>query len=242
MKPIVLTFPTANIQAVCKTQNVAGAGSLILNGKYVSNYIPTAGNLIAGSNSAFSWTNKVSAQFPGFSSVVSIASINDLSADHFTISGFLDGFPVSETRIGPVGLGGPNPVLVYTTQLFSIVTSVTVDAAVNGVSIGTGNSGKTNWLGLDYYIDVFDLAIATNVATATYSFTTTLDDVQVTPYASLNLFTPVSTLTGATTDILANYVTATRYCCMVVSALTGGPVAGVPVGSLITTFMQQGLM
>lgn len=241
MKPVIFNFPTPNITAVCNSQPLLAPGNAIINGTYSTQYIPNPTNPLLGNYQAFSWQNTTAAIFNGFSSSISIASTNDLSLANFTITGFLDGFPVSETIAGPVGTGGPDPVIVSTDTLFSIVTSVSVDSAVADFSVGTWKVGKVNWFGYDHYKPYPSLSIQVDTSTATYSFITTLDDVQKTPYSQILTFTPITAMTAAITDQLALYSAPANYCGIIISDMSGGPVNGVPTGSVKATFVQQGL-
>jgi hypothetical protein len=107
-----------DLQSVSLLQNVASAGALLLNGTYFN-----------ASSSTINFTNQ------GFTRNVSLTSVNDLSAASFTISGVQNNTVVSNT------IAGPNNNTVYSTDCFDIVSSITVNMAVNGVKAGTGLVG-----------------------------------------------------------------------------------------------------
>jgi hypothetical protein len=107
-----------DLQAVSLLQNIASPGALSLNGTYYN---------------ASSGTISFTAQ--GFARNVSLTSVNDLSAASFTISGVQNNTVVTNT------ISGPNNNTVYTTDSFDIISSITVDMAVNAVKAGTGLIG-----------------------------------------------------------------------------------------------------
>lgn len=107
-----------DLQAVSLLQNLASPGALLLNGTYYS-----------AASSTINFTNQ------GFARNVSLTSVNDLSAASFTISGVQNNTVVSNT------IAGPNNNTVYTTDSFDIISSITVNSAVNGVKAGTGLLG-----------------------------------------------------------------------------------------------------
>lgn len=107
-----------DLQAVSLLQNVASPGALLLNGTYYN-----------ASSSTINFNTQ------GFVRNVSLTSVNDLSAASFTISGVQNNTVVSNT------IAGPNNNTVYTTDSFDIISSVTVNSAVNGIKVGTGLTG-----------------------------------------------------------------------------------------------------
>lgn len=220
-KPVVYNWPAANTTAICALQDTAGAANLILNGSLiVPNYLSPI------------------AVFVGISRTVSLTSLNNLAASNFTISGTLNGQAVSETR------AGPNNNTVYTTQLFDSVTSVSVNGAVNGISVGSGTTGRTHWFSNNYHSTVLGMSVQVVVAnTITYSFQTTLDDVQTiaTPTVFSGIVIPqannaqafTTVMSAATATAMAGYLWPTRYSSILISAATDG--------SLVATFLQQGI-
>lgn len=114
-----LTWPKIDTKAVCNTQDVASAGTLELNGTL---YDPSIPNQVSFINS-----NLIRS--------VSISSSNNLSARTFTISGFQNNAPVTEAIVGP------NNNTVFGLKNYDVITSITVNGSVNGVSVGTGDIG-----------------------------------------------------------------------------------------------------
>ena len=107
-----------DLQAVSLLQNIVAPGALLMNGTYY--------------NAA---SNTISFNAQGFIRNVSLTSVNDLSAASFTISGVQNNTVVTNT------IAGPNNNTVYTTDTFDIISSITVNMAVNGVKAGTGLIG-----------------------------------------------------------------------------------------------------
>lgn len=219
-KPVVYNWPAINTTAICSTQSLASAGSLIINGSLAS-------PLPVGSASVV---------FTGISRTVSLTSINNLSGVQFTINGFYRGSTQTETR------AGPNNNTVYTTNLFDRVTSITTNNAVTAVSAGSGNSGQTHWFTDNYYATVVGLSVQVVISgTIGYTFLSTLDDVQtnanpttvsgiVMPNPdSANAFTTLMNNSGSSN--LATYIYPTRYACLSISG----------TGSLRAIFLQQGI-
>lgn len=215
-RQIVFNWPSANNAAVSALQTFAGAGTLAINGTLSAPQFP-------GSNINV-------ATFYGIQRVVSLTSTNNLSAVNFTISGFLNGLFVSETRVGP------NNNTVSTGQLFNIVTSITFDAAVTAVSAGSGFTGATNLYQFDYHTTAANLGIQVVVnngsGAITYSTELTMDDAnKVTP----NFFTPIAAMTAATTSQIANTTQPMLFTRIKVTASSG-------TASLVATFAQQSLI
>ncbi len=117
-------WPIQDTAAVCLTQDTVLAGPLVLNGTYVT------------SGPTISFADR------GFARKVSLTSTNDLSTAVFRITGVQNSTPLSVLINGP--LGGPGAVTVETTEYFDIISSVSVDQAVTGVSIGTGLEGAVS--------------------------------------------------------------------------------------------------
>lgn len=208
--PIVYSWPVASATAIAAVQSRTGAGSLLLNG-----------NLAKPEN------NGLFVSLGNVSRVVTLTSVNDLHLVNFTITGTLNGLTVSET------LAGPTSNTVATTQVFSSVTSITVAGTVTAVSVGTGTTGYTDWIQFDRHASVANLAIQVDAtATLSYSFQVTLDNVQ--GNNSPLTFTPITAMTTATTDQLANYTAPFTYARIVMNSSDA-------TGAFTATFLQQGL-
>lgn len=211
-RPAIFNWTAADAAAVSALQTTAGAGSFLLNGTYNSlNINPTV-------------------KFPNFQRVVSLTSAANISGVQFTITGKLLGQVVTETR------AGPNANTVATTQIYDEITSVTVDGAVaTNTSVGTGQTGYTNWFSHDFERTVANVGIACVITgTITYSYDVTLDNVMDSS-VTVTEFTPIATLSAATGNILGNLTTPVRFSRVNVSASTGA-------ATLVETIIQQGLV
>jgi hypothetical protein len=118
LRYLTYTFPAGNTSDVCKTQNTAGAGNLILNGN-LANSIGSEVNFLS----------------QGYSRSLSIDSANDLSGVTFTIKGTQNGELIT------VETAGPNATTKYVDDVFDVVTSISVSAVANDIRIGTGAKG-----------------------------------------------------------------------------------------------------
>ena len=126
---------------------------------------------------------------------------------------------------------------VKTTKLFDSVTSVSVDAAVAAVSVGSGNTGQTRWFSSNYNGIYPALAIQVVVSgglgTITYSFDTTLSDLETGIIPTI--FSPIADMVSATTSRLDPYFSPTVYSRIRVENAT-------TTGSLTATFLRQGIV
>lgn len=111
-------WPVQDLQAVALTQTLGSAGSLTLNGTYVS-----------PPSSTISFLDQ------GFVRNVSLTSVNNLSGVNFTVSG------VQNTTLVTEIIAGPNNNTIYTTNAFDIISSISVNGAVAAVKAGTGLTG-----------------------------------------------------------------------------------------------------
>ena len=86
------------------------------------------------------------AKLPGLSRTVTLTSASNLSAVNFAITGLLNGTLVSEV------IAGPNANTVQTTQIFQQILVITASGTTGAstVSAGTGQTGQTNYFGVDY--------------------------------------------------------------------------------------------
>lgn len=145
MRYISYTFPPANTQDVCLAQTLGAAGALKLNGNLA--------------NETWSQVPFVSR---GYSRQISITTTSDLSARTFTVNGIQNGVSIRET------ITGPNNTIAYSTLVYDIITSITVDGVVGAnVSVGTGWKGffliSTN---LERDVINYTLTVAKTTATA----------------------------------------------------------------------------
>lgn len=151
---------------ICASQNTAGAGTLLFNG-----------TLITGGQTQTSNSSSVIAfTMPGnCDRTVSLTSTNNLSGVNVTVNGTFWGKIVSQT------IAGPNNNTVYTTTLFSTITSITVNGAVTALSAGLGTTAATQPFSYDTYPSVCALGVQAVIGgTATdvqYTFQATLQDV-----------------------------------------------------------------
>lgn len=193
----------ASATSISALTTTSGAGSIPLNGSL-----------------AASTDNGQFVNLYGLARVVTLTSANNLSAVNVTINGYRDGAAVTETRVGP------NANTVATTALFSQITSITVDAATSAMSVGTGQTGQTQWFKFNNQASVANLAIQVVVTgTISYSFQVTLDsptnaNTAAPAVFAPNVFTPVTAMTAGTTTLLANYTAPIKYCNIIVNSST----------------------
>lgn len=132
----VYTWPVINKQAVCKTQDANAGDDLILDGTM---------SVIGASQISFLRT--------GVSRSVSISSVDDLSGVMFTVTGIQNGAGIIKNNItGPAA-----NQTVYTDEIFDTITSVSVDANVTNVQVGTGTTGFLPLIGADPNFSRFNI-------------------------------------------------------------------------------------
>jgi len=217
----VYKWIAADAAAICAIQTMAGAGALKLNGT-LANY-----------------TNNVYAPITlsRIARVITVTSTNDLSGVNVTITGLRNQAIVTST------IAGPNNTTVNTsTTLFETVTSVTVNGAAAAIEVGTGQTGQTGWFLADTQLSVANFALqAVVTGTISYSWQVTLDapnNAGTNPPATVfapTIFTPITALTSATTNQLANYTAPFKYCNLVINSSTTN-------ATVIFTVLQQGLL
>ena len=153
-----LTWPVIDKAAVCALQDLASAGSLLLNGTLTNVDTP----------------NQISFIGNNFIRSISITSANNLSAVNFTIIGFQNEAFVTETIVGP------NNTTLFGTKYYDIITSVIVSASVNQVSIGTGDKGYLPLIQLNTVSSSINYSCSArlpNSSSITYSLLQTLEQV-----------------------------------------------------------------
>jgi hypothetical protein len=212
MRPVVFEWQASSATAVSTLQTVGAAGNLAIDGSLSSPVRPDSTNRLAS--------------FGNTQRTISLTSTNNLSAINFTISGYLNGQPVSQI------IAGPNNNTVNTTQLFNTVTSISFSAGVTAVSAGIGVTGNTNLYTYDHHATTPDISVQVVVTgTITYSVDVTNDDANK-PLPIPTWFNPITAMTNATTTQFGNIVYPIVFTRVSVSAGTG---------SLTATFVQQGL-
>lgn len=123
-------FPASINTEIAQVQSLGAAGTMLLNGPYAD---PTRVN------------PNVSILSQGFSSVVSLTSVNNNSAVEFTVNGYQNGVFITET------IAGPNNDSVETTGIYDSVSSITTSAAIDGVSSGIGSQAFFAIVSLDFH-------------------------------------------------------------------------------------------
>lgn len=188
-------WPIVDLSAVCDLQNVSSAGPLMLNGTLFNSSIP----------------NQIS--FIGVNIIrsVSLTSANNLSGRTFIINGFQNNAPVTDT------IPGPNGNTVYGSKFFDIITSITVDAAVNGIQVGTGKAGYLPLLSTNTQISIINYSVSILLPSGsgiTYSLFNTLDQINYNFISFLdqesNLF-PAFGLTNQTTSQIGSSQDITNF-------------------------------
>lgn len=150
-------FPAGNTTDVCLLQTLTGAGNLTINGNLA--------NLVNG---------QVSFIQKGYSRQISLTSANDLSARQFTITGMQNGITITEN------ITGPNNNTVYSVQVYDVVSSISVNGAVNGVSVGTGWQGFFPLIAINLERDVINYTLTLarlTAASVSFSVYGTLDNI-----------------------------------------------------------------
>ena len=218
-KPIVYTWPAADSSAICLLQSTAGASNLVINGTLSAHY----------NSDLFP-----SVRFDKISRNISITSANNLSAVNFTITGTYRGNVISETISGP---GGANPNPRITVNVFDSVTAVSVSGAAAAFSVGSSNRGYTHWFSSNYNgiypaLSV-QVVVSGGVGNITYSFETTLDDVE----KNSNPFVEnaIAGMILEATSKLEPYFNPALYSRIRIEGTT-------TTGSLVATFLRQGII
>jgi hypothetical protein len=207
--PILYNWTPSSTQAISQIQNLSGAGNLLING-----------SLASGGT----------AVFPGYTRTVSLTADNNTSGISFTIFGTVNGVDILEI------INGPNNTTIETTQIFDSVYDIACSAAVTNISAGIGTTGRTPWFLHSFNTMCPEVGIQVTVTnTINYTFITTLTDIQNTVESNITLFTPVTSMTGATTNLLADYMMPSRYSAIQVNSSNS-------TGSLSAIFLQQGII
>lgn len=208
-RPVSQYWPAPNEAAVAALQDLTAPGALVLNGTFSK--------------------PGVTFSFPGMNRSVSLTSENDLSEANFTIVGATSsGVAVEEV------MAGPNGDTVQSVNSYHTITSITCDSAVDGISVGSGQTGYLSWYLYDYNRRFSSyLAIQVVVEGAiNYTFGATLEDVSKVeaPY----LFDVTADLTNKNANGTGTAVSGLRYYTTTINASD-------ETGSLIVYYMQQGI-
>lgn len=150
-------FPAGNTTDVCLLQTLGGAGNLNLNGNLA--------NLVNG---------QVSFIQKGYSRQISLTSGNNLSGRTFTVTGMQNGVTLTEN------ITGPNNNTVYSVQVYDVINSISVDGAVNAVSVGTGWQGFFPLIGINFERDFINYTLTLarlTAASVSFSVYGTLDNI-----------------------------------------------------------------
>ena len=208
-RPVSQYWPVPDETAVAALQDLAAPGALVLNGTFSRSGAPLS--------------------FPQMNRTVSLTSANDLSGANFTITGFTSsGIAVAEEIVGP------DNGTVETAEIFHAITSITCDAAVNGISAGSGTTGYLSWNLFDYnrnYSGVLSVQVVVE-GNITYSFGATLQDVAsvLDPY----LFDTTEVLDDLNANGTGLAESGLRYYTVQITDSDD-------TGALTAYFMQQGL-
>lgn len=210
------TFSAASTTLIAAAQTTAGSGSFILNGSGRDQNSPVPRVKLDS----------------GWNRVVSLTSTGNISAVNFTITGLdVNGNAVSETR------AGPNNNTVYTTAFYSVVLTVTVNGAVaTATSVGSGDTGETQWWRLDNFQNPINVGIVNTVTGTinyTIKFTGTPFTYDISPSTPVALNHPDSTMVAATTSTNGNIAFGVTALKAIVNSSSGG--------TLISTFNQAGI-
>lgn len=207
--PVIFNWPIFNTQAICQTQTLGSAGSLMINGS------------LAGGGQVV---------FMGFARTVSLTSTSNLSAVSFTISGTINGLAITDV------ISGPNNNTIESDLIFDSILSITTNNAAAGISAGTGTTGRTQWFHHFHNTISPDFSVQVSLtSTLNYSFVTTLTDVKFNLPANISLFTPITAMTGATTNQLSGYTVPSRSSAIQVNSSNS-------TGSFTAIFIQQGVI
>lgn len=216
MKPVEYTWPVASTTAIAALQNLAGAGTILLNG-----------SLAPSQNTSGSGNYPV--VLAGINRTITLTSANNLSAVNFTITGTTNGVASSEV------LAGPNANTVTSVNPYDKIISITTNGAVNAVSAGTGTTGWTQWSLLNYDSTYFQVSVLAAVtATINYSLETTIAPDPNFVNSALLTNNPIVAMTGATTSQIGVLTQPCTHVNISINSSNG-------TGSLNFILLQQGI-
>lgn len=133
MQPTQITWPLASTASIALGQTTTGTAPIILNGPYS---IEPRAPLVAVAKMSDAYERKIT-----------LTSTGNLGSINFTIVGTdYNGNPLTEV------LAGPNNSTVTSTLNYYQITSITPSATVGTtISVGTGLTGQTAWVGATTY-------------------------------------------------------------------------------------------
>lgn len=194
---------------------------------------------------------------------VSLTSLNNLSGANFTITGIgspQDGVGNPTQVLGPISevLVGPNADSVESVNIYSQVTSISVNMAVNGISAGFGNIGITDYVFLDYNRSRFQTSVQLQILNRTTLFADVNQTLNKPEYPNINFgnlskFAPLpifpvtaTFIVGAATaagSVMEDCTVTTLGILQSPVALTWATVRGTPntPDNLFFTVLQQGI-
>jgi hypothetical protein len=224
-RPAVFSFPAASTTAVCSAQTTAGAGALTIDGSLID-----TASLSQGVRRA--WLSPTNYSFQR---TVSLTSAGNASGVTFTIVGQdCYGRAVSES------IAGPNITTVYTTNLFALVTSVTVGGALAAAtSIGTGTTGSSLPFRTNYFNAPANFALYGELtATLNWTVQDTPDDVETLMSNTANAQSVLTwfnhtTLVNQTASASSNYAFPARWIRVLINSSSAG-------GALVFTIVPAG--
>lgn len=189
--------PTNDAVAICKAQNAASGGALLINGTSV-----TAGSLEARL---------------GASTLISIVSTANLSGVNFTVWGRQAGPNCSDGSIITETIVGPNNATVKSTKYYSSIIAIYISAPISGVStvtVGalTADAGTTNAIPINWRAPVFNANYTVELSgTATVEIDGTMEDLNATPGETptwIKLFGPIAASTNESSALPVEAVRA----------------------------------
>jgi uncharacterized protein YsxB (DUF464 family) len=136
-------FPASNTSDVCKHQVTAGAGYLTLNGN-----LAVAGN----NNITFLTTPTTTNVAQGYSRNVSVTTNTNCNV---TVNGIQNGRVLTEIITGHAN------TTTYGVDVFDVITSVYVNTATSGITLGTGLTGFFPIITIDLDRDVINYTLTT---------------------------------------------------------------------------------
>ena len=181
-QPQVYIWPASsqNLEAIAQTQDVTAGENLVLNNSIAAQ----GGSLFAQNNTIFNTFNNP------FVRNLSLSSGDDLSGSIITINGLgspvgadfnptqCPNTPISET------ITGPNVDVIFSENIYSSITSISVSKDVTNLAVGFGDYGITAFCFPDVDRKGWYASASVQVLTATGD----AEDLEYTIYGTLNKF------------------------------------------------------